>query len=149
MKHLQFNIEINATAEKIYSFMIDEDGFEEWVAVFSPGSYFEGSWEKDGKISYLSPDENGDIQGMISVIQKNIPNKELFIKPIGVIQNGQEILEGDMVEGLDEAYENYLFQQNDNATLLTIKVAVYEELVDYFNDMWPKALKKIKEICEE
>lgn len=66
MKKLKFNSDINASAEKVYSTMIDENYFKEWISAFGSNFYFEGSWNKGEKIVYLSPDENGVLQGVIT-----------------------------------------------------------------------------------
>ena len=149
MKVLEYNVEIDAPSDIVYNVMIDKDHFKEWVAVFGPNSFYEGSWEKGRKIIYKSPDENGNIQGMISSIKKNIPNKEIYVQPIGIVENGVEIFSGDKTKDLDKSFENYLFTDNGNGTSeLRIRIAVYEELEDYFNDTWPKALKVVKRISE-
>jgi hypothetical protein len=36
-----------------------------WVSIFSPYSYFEGSWNKVEKIVFRSLNENGALQGLI------------------------------------------------------------------------------------
>jgi len=123
--------------------MIDVNHFREWVSVFSPNSYFEGSWNKGEKIVYLSPDENGAIQGMISTIQENIPCKQIYIQPCGLVMNGIEVLEGEQVQGLEQTYEKYMSNQKGNVTELRIEVAVYNELEDYFNKTWPEALEML------
>ena len=46
--------------------MIDENYFKEWISAFGSNFYFEGSWNKGEKIVYLSPDENGVLQGVIT-----------------------------------------------------------------------------------
>ena len=148
MKKLEFRIEISSPVERVYSTMIDRDHFKEWVSIFSPNSSFEGSWNKGEKIVYMAPDENGALQGMISTIKENIPYKQIYIQPYGIVENGVEIIEGDMVEGLDQSFDKYLFNQKDKVTELKVEVAVYEELEDYFNETWPQALEKLKSICE-
>ncbi len=149
MKVLEYNVEIDAPSDIVYNVMIDKDHFKEWVAVFGPDSFYEGSWEKGRKIIYKSPDESGNIQGMISSIKENIPNKEIFVQPIGIVQDGVEVYSGDKTKDLDKSFENYLFIDNgDGTSVLKIEVAVYEELEDYFNDTWPKSLMVIKRISE-
>ena len=49
MEKLQFKIEINATAQKVYEAMLglkDKNTYEHWTAAFNPTSTYEGSWEK-------------------------------------------------------------------------------------------------------
>jgi len=150
MKVLEYSINIEAPSSTVYNTMIDKNHFKEWVAVFSPNSYFEGSWEKGRKIIYKSPDQNGQIQGMISRITKNIPNKEIYIQPIGIVENGVEIFSGDKTKDLGKSFENYLFVDKGNSiSELNVRVAVYEELEEYFNKTWPKAIRVVKTISED
>lgn len=149
LKTLGYTVKIEASSEIVYNVMIDKDHFKNWVAVFGSNSYYEGSWEKGRKIIYKSRDENGNIQGMISSITENIPYKEIYVQPIGILENGIEIFSGDQVKDLNKSFENYLFLDNGNGTSeLKVIVSVYEELEDYFNKTWPQAMKAIKEIAE-
>lgn len=148
MKVLEFKIDINTTVENVYNSMIDDTKFIEWISVFSPNFSFKGSWNKGETITYISPDKNGSINGMISRIENNIPNQLIHIQPIGILEDGVEYLRGEKVEGLDQFYEKYTFGSNENSTIVTIETSVYEDLEDYFSVMWPRALDKLKEICE-
>lgn len=53
--------------------MLDTETYRQWTEGFMPGSYYEGSWEKDSKILFLAPDENGKMSGMVSTIVENKP----------------------------------------------------------------------------
>jgi hypothetical protein len=45
---------------------------------------------------------------------------------------------------------NYTFQEKNGVTDIVIElVGLTEDLKDYMNDSWPKALDKLKEICED
>ena len=46
------------------------------------------------------------------------------------------------------AYENYTFQPTDAGTRLVIDQDVTEEFADYMAEAWPKALEKLKNLCE-
>ncbi len=61
---------------------------------------------------------------------------------------GQEIMEGPDVEKWANGMENYSFEENNGATTITVDLDTTEEFVDYMNENYPKALEKLKEICE-
>ena len=123
---LEYKIVINATVESVFATTIDKKHFSEWTAVFAPNSYFEGSWEKGNTLYYKCPDENGEIQGMINTIKNHIPNREIFIQPIGIIENGVEIMSGEKVKDLDLTYEIYRFTKLGNRTEVKIIVSALE-----------------------
>jgi uncharacterized protein YndB with AHSA1/START domain len=148
MQH--FEICINAKAEKVFKTMIAKKQYEEWTTEFNPDSHFEGSWEKGSRILFLGTDQNGNTGGMIGRIRENIPNKFLSIAYVGVVLNGKEILSGPEVESWAGAMENYTFKDKTGETILAVDVAgTNQEFKSYFTETWPKALKKLKAICEQ
>lgn len=148
MQKLDFKIAINASINTVYSITIDKRHFPIWTEIFAPNSHFEGSWDEGKILIYKCPDEKGKMQGMVNKIMKNKPNREIFIQPIGIIEDGKEIHSGEKVKDLDESFENYLFEKKGDGTELHIRVSVFDKFEDYFNETWPKALEKLKFICE-
>ncbi|WP_296705304.1 SRPBCC domain-containing protein [Algoriphagus sp.] len=148
MDKLNFEIIIDAPVERVFQLMLEKPTYEEWTSVFSPSSTFEGAWTEGSKILFVGVDENGEKGGMVSRIEKNIPNQFLSIEHLGVLKNGQEDL--DSLEVLDwaGAHENYIFINKGNQTLLKIELDSNQEFAEYFEGTWPKALQKFKEICE-
>jgi hypothetical protein len=152
MKKLDFNTTINARVSKIYDCMLginNKSTYEQWTALFNPTSTYEGSWEKGSKILFVGVDEKGEKGGMVSRIVENIPNQFVSIQHYGLLKGGEEITEGPEVEKWANGFENYTFEESNgivivNAALLNIP----EEFIDYMNDTYPKALEKLKEICE-
>jgi uncharacterized protein YndB with AHSA1/START domain len=148
METMHFEISIRANAEKVYKCMLDAKTYNEWTAAFEPTSRYKGSWEKGSKIAFLGTDDKGETRGMTSRIMENIPNKFVSIEHLGMIQGDEEITSGPEVEGWIGAKENYTFSENNGITLLGVDLDVNQEFMSYFTDTWPKALDKLKEICE-
>lgn len=69
-------------------------------------------------------------------------------KTNGLLQAGNEITEGPEVEKWVNGFENYSFESEDNSTDLTVEIDCLDEYLDYFNESYPNALEKLKEICE-
>mgnify|MGYP000109070093 CR=1 FL=1 len=148
LKKLHFEITINATAQQVYQTMIDEKHYREWTAIFNPTSHFRGSWNKGEKILFIGEDEKGNAGGMVARIKENIPNEFISIEHLGLLQNNQEITSGPEVEGWAGALENYTFTETSGKTVLAIDADANKDFETYFSETWPKALKKLKEICE-
>jgi uncharacterized protein YndB with AHSA1/START domain len=148
MEQLHFELYINAPADKVFETMLGEKTFNEWTKAFNPGSHYKGSWEKGSEIRFLGTDEQGAMGGMVSRIKENIPNKFVSIEHYGVIQNGEEITSGPEVEKWT-GLENYTFTDVNCHTMLAIDVDTNKEFRSYFEETWPQALKRLKEICEE
>jgi len=146
MKH--YEILIDANVERVYNVMIDEKHYVEWTSVFNPTSHFKGSWEKGSKILFIGEAEDGSMGGMVSRIKENIPFRFISIEHLGIIQNGKEVLCGPDVDEWAGALENYTFTDQNSKTLLSVDVYTGEKYASYFDETWPKALEKLKSICE-
>jgi len=151
MKTLHFSIAIHAPATTVYDRMLgltSLSSYEQWTALFNPTSTYEGSWTQGEKILFVGVDENGVKGGMVSRILANTPNQFVSIQHYGLIQNGQEITEGPEVEKWANGMENYSYKEDNGHTLVTVELDTTEEFEEYMNDAYPKALAKLKEICE-
>jgi uncharacterized protein YndB with AHSA1/START domain len=148
LETMNFEVLIDATPEKVYDIMLDDAHYQEWTAEFMPTSRYEGSWEKGSKILFIGEDQDGNSGGMVSRIKENIPNRFVSIEHLGMIQNGKEITSGPEVEGWAGALENYTFTGVNNKTLLSVEMDANQQYKSYFLETWPKALNKLKAICE-
>ena len=152
MKKLQFKIGINAPVSRTYDFMLGTNSkstYEHWTSLFNPTSTYEGSWDKGNKILFVGVDEKGEKGGMVSRIVENIPKKFVSIQHYGLVKAGKEITEGPEVEKWANGFENYTFEENNGTTTVTVDLDTTEDFVDYMNETYPKALDKLKEICEK
>ena len=149
MKKMHFEITIKASVEKVFKTMLEEKTYSEWTSVFDPSSRFIGSWEKGSKIQFLGTESDGNQQGMTSRIRENVPNSFVSIEHLGMIVDGKEIYSGQKVEEWAGALENYTFTDIGGDTLLEIDQDVANDFATYFAETWPKALDKLKSICEK
>lgn len=152
MEQLQFKIEINAPVQKVYESMLglkDKNTYEQWTALFNPTSTFEGSWDEGSKILFVGLDENGKKGGMVSEIVAHRPAEFVSIRHYGFLDGDLEITTGEQVEKWAGGHENYSYQENNGQTTVTVDIDTLDEYVDYFNDAYPKALSKLKELAEE
>jgi len=149
METLRFEVRINAPVEDVYKIMLEEKSFLEWTSEFNESSHYEGSWEKGSKILFVGSDKDGTKGGMVSRIKENIPNKFVSIEHLGILKGDEEITTGKDVEGWAGALENYTFEKDKDATHLIVELDANQEFKSYFQDTWPKALNRLKSICEK
>jgi hypothetical protein len=152
MKRVKFNISIHAPAKKVYDVMLGISNistYEQWTALFNPTSTYDGSWNKGSKMLFIGFDEKGEKGGMVSEITDNIPNRFISIRHYGLLQANVEITEGPEVEKWANGFENYTFEENHGMTELTVDLDITEDFEDFMNKTYPKALDKLKEICEK
>lgn len=147
MNSMQFSITINAPSEKVWNTMLQQQTYRIWTSEFCEGSYFEGSWEQGAKIRFLGPDGTG---GMTSVIAENRPHRFISIKHLGIIKNGIDDTESTEAKAFAGAYENYTFEERSGVTELKVEMsAIPADFEQYMTDTWPKALAKLKTLCEQ
>ncbi len=152
MNKLQFTVNINAPVARVYANMLGTNSkstYEQWTSMFNPTSTYEGSWDKGSKMLFVGVDENGEKGGMVSRIAENIPNRFISIQHYGLVKGEQEITEGPDVEKWANGFENYSFEESNGITILTVDLDTTEEFIEYMNEHYPKALDKLKELCEK
>jgi len=152
MKKLQFRKEINASSQKVYATMLglkNKKTYEHWTSAFNPTSTYEGNWEKGSKILFTGVDENGKKGGMVSEIEEHKPASFVSIRHYGFLDGDTEITTGEIVEKWAGSHENYSFQENNGITTVTVELDTIEEYRDYFENSYPLALNKLKEISEQ
>lgn len=144
MKTLHFSVMINAPRQKVWRMMLGKETYTKWTAAFMKGSYYEGSWEKGEKIKFLGPDS----EGMSGVIAENRPFEFVSIKHIEPINKGDKTIANPDSETSPFGFENYTFSEKNGRTELSVDLEISPDFEDEMKDLWPKALAKLKKICE-
>lgn len=146
MNSMQFLITINAPSEKVWNTMLQQETYRIWTAEFGEGGYYEGSWVQGEKIRFLGP---GGKEGMTSVIAESKPYQFISIKHLGIIKNGIDDTESEDGKAWASAYENYTLDERGGVTELKVEISAVPAVFEQFmTDTWPKALAKLKAICE-
>jgi hypothetical protein len=145
MKTLHYSTVIDAPRKRVWDVMLGPETFKAWTTEFAEGSYFEGSWDEGRKIRFLIPDGSG----MVSMIAQNRPYAFISIKHLGIIKNGIDDTESEAARSWAPAYENYTFSDVGTSTELKVDVDAAPDFEAYMEDTWPKALAKLKALCEE
>jgi len=150
MQKLNFKIDINAPKEKVWHTMLDDATYRLWTTPFSEGSYYKGDWSKGSKILFLGPNpETGKEGGMVSRIAENKHYEYISIEHLGIINDGVEDTTSDEVKIWAGALENYTFKEVNGKTTVLVNMDINDEYKEMFEGMWPKALKKLKELAEK
>lgn len=152
MKKLQFQIKINAPAEKVYKTMLGLDHkntYEAWTAAFNPTSTYEGNWNEGSKLRFIGTDANGKKGGMVSEVFAHKKGEFVSVRHYGLIDGENEITSGEQVEKWAGGFENYTFHEKNGITTVTVDLDAIDDFSDYFNNTYPTALKKLKALIEK
>lgn len=132
--------------------MLEDATYRQWTKPFGVGSHYAGSWDQGSEMRFLGSDEEGkELEGgMYSRIKENRLHEFLSIEHLGIIQSGGTIdTTSDEVKKWVPAFENYTFVDKDGATEVLVDVDVADEHAHMFDEMWPQALKALKELAEK
>jgi len=139
MEKLSFEIEINASPEKVWDVLWGEITYRQWTTAFTEGSFYEGTLEEGSIVKFF--DSNND--GMYSQVEKNIPHKEMKFLHLGEIYDGIEV-----PKDWGEATEAYILEENEDGTKLKSEIQTPTEFKGFFEDKFPKALGIVKNLSE-
>lgn len=139
-----FEVFINASPDKVWDTLWNDNTYRQWTSVFHQGSYVVSEWIEGSKIKFLSPDGNG----MYSMIAKLIPSQFMSFQHLGVVKDGIEQPLDDDTRKWSGALENYTLQKKENGTELLVEVDLTDEFADYFVQTFPKALKIVKDLSQ-
>ncbi len=150
MERLTFTTTINAPKEKVWHVMLDETTYQQWTKQFNEGSRYEGNWETGSEMRFIGVDDSGkESGGMYSKIKETRPYEFVSIEHLGMItETGEVDTTSESVQKWAPAFENYTFIDTEGGMEVFVEIDVADEWKEMFNDMWPKALAKLKEIAE-
>jgi hypothetical protein len=149
MDKLHYSIAIHAPKEKVWEKMLRQDSYREWTDAFAHGSHYVGDWNRGSKILFIAPNKNGTMSGMVSRIKESRPYEFVSIEHLGVVQDGKEDTSSEAAKVWAGALENYTFQEKDGTTQVLVDTDTTEQDKKMFQDLWPQALQKLKELAEK
>ncbi len=147
MKTMKFSTPIKADPDKIWEVLWNDRTYREWTSAFSPDPQYampDGLVE-GGRVHFL----DGKGQGMYSRIAKLEPSRKLTFEHLGTIKDGRERPEDEEMRKWKGAKESYVIDPNGDGCELKVEVDVADEHAGSFEDMFPKALAKVKQLAEQ
>lgn len=150
MEKITFSTIINAPREKVWHVMLDDVIYQQWTKPFNEGSRYVGKWETGSEMRFIGVNENGkESGGMYSKIKEARPYEFVSIEHLGIITETGEIdTTSEEVKKWTPAFENYSFSNKEGGTEVLVELDISDEWKDMFNDIWPRALAKLKEVAE-
>ncbi|WP_143306229.1 SRPBCC family protein [Chitinophaga vietnamensis] len=145
MPNKQFSILINAPRNKVWDVLWTDDSYRQWAAIFYEGSCAKTDWKKGSKIHFVDSTDSG----MVAEVAESIPGEYMSIRHLGTVTNGVENYESADAQEWNGSLENYTLREKNGQTTLEVQMDIAQDYLSYFEDTWPKALQKIKELAEQ
>lgn len=144
MEKLQFKININAPASKVWNVLWNDATYRKWTTAFCEGSYAVSNWNEGDAVHFLDPNGNG----MYSVIEKKVENQLMSFKHIGNIMKLEEMPLDEETKLWSDSKETYELKEENNQTTLTVNIDTLDNYVGFFNESMPKAMELVKNLSE-
>ncbi len=145
MKTLTFKTNINAPRQKVWTVMLNKPTYEEWVGVSWPTSSYEGKWQKGNHVKFVGPDGSGTL----AHIKEHQAYELTLAEHVAVLNpGGAEDRDSDTAKGWIGTTECYTFTEIDGVTELKVEINTLPDWIQMFEEGWPGALKKLKQMCE-
>lgn len=142
MKQMQFTTQINASKEKVWNTLWQDETFRQWAGFIDPGTYIVGDLEEGNEIQFLSAGG----YGVTSHVEKLVPSEYMLFKHKADTQDDGLRARKDEWTGGEESYT---LAEDDGLTTLTVTFGVPPEQVEHFTVNYPKALERVKQLAEE
>ncbi|MDF0720686.1 hypothetical protein P0M11_11815 [Kaistella sp. PBT33-4] len=86
MKELKFSIIIEASPQKVWDALWNQDSYSQWTSAFQQGSRYEGSLDEGSIVRMFDAGNNG----MYNLVLVNKPFREMKLRHLGWLHNGAE-----------------------------------------------------------
>lgn len=138
---MRFTTRVNASKEKVWEILWQDETLREWMEFVDPGTYMIGKLEKGLTVQFNSAEG----YGVTSLVTELTPNEYVLFKHQADTKNvGEKTRDDQWANGT----ESYRLTETSTVTTLEMKFDVPLELEQIMLSSYPKALKKIKELAE-
>ena len=141
MREMRFSTEIQATKERVWDTLWQDQTFREWAGIIDPGTHMVGELKEGSEVQFIS----GNEYGVTSLVEKLIPNEFLVLRHSADTQDSGK---RERAQEWTGGRETYSLSQKDGTTILTTAFDVPEEMEEYFTVNYPKALEQVKILAE-
>ena len=137
---------VDAPRERVWDVLWGKETYPKWTRSFTEGSKVETDWEEGGKVLFL----NAENEGLVSRIQQKKEYEKMAFRHEGMIdKNGNEDRESEAIKAWIGAEEIYTLKDKDGKTELSVEMDVGKEQEDFFDNVWPKVFRDIKDLAEK
>ncbi|SHG43093.1 Uncharacterized conserved protein YndB, AHSA1/START domain [Chryseobacterium oranimense] len=145
METLSYEIEINASPQKVWDVLWDSGTYAEWTRFFGAGSVMKSDWKVGGKTYFL----NGEGEGMVSTIDSLDEPHQIIFKHLGMVdKEGNEDTRSKEVMEWSGCFEKYILIDLEGKTKLHAEVQTEKEWEEHMNTGFTKGLEIVKDLAE-
>lgn len=143
-KRLRFSTDIGAPPARVFEQMLADRSYRDWTSAFAQGSHYLGTWAQGERLRFMSP--SGD--GMLSQVAEHRPGEVIALRHLGLIHNGSDDTTSNAARAWVGATESYRFVATPTGTRLEVEQDTPPAYEGWLVDTWPRALQRLKALCE-
>lgn len=141
MRTLTFQTPIEAPAHTVWDVLWQDATLREWAGIVDPGTCMVGELVEGATVQFNSAEG----YGVTSLVAKLIPNEFILFRHKADTKDVGESRRDDQWTGGEESYT---LTEKEGVTTLKLQFDVPEELAGVMNELYPRALNRIKELAE-
>jgi len=145
MQTVTHSISIQAPARHVWETMIAPESYRQWTAAAWPGSMYEGRWEQDASIRFISEDGSGTL----AVITQFKPYTQIAARHMALLLKDSVPDESsELAKDWIGTSEEYHFEEANGITTLTTTLQTSPAFAPMFEKGFPIAMEALRSICE-
>ncbi len=144
MNNMRHSIEINASKERVWKVLWDDQTLRDWANIIDEGTYMVGDLQEGNEVNFMSASG----YGVTSRVEKLVPYERVSFRQIADIKTGADGSLEKREKQWAGGTEDYVLEEHHGKVTLTVTQDVPDELVDYFEKTLPKVLDRIKVLAE-
>lgn len=142
MKKQQYSVEINATKERVWDTLWQDETYRDWASIIDPESYMVGELKEGNEVQFIS---SASGYGVTSFVEKLVAGEFVLLRHLADTQEDGKREREKQWTGSEERYS---LVEEDGTMTLTIAYDVPPELEEMFKVRYPKALERVKVLAE-
>ena len=146
MPQLHYSIQIDQAPLTVHNVLVDKEAYATWTYSFSSASRFDGDWSEGSQMLFTFVGANQTQWGMVARVDKNQPGELIQLRYVDQWKNNPQT-----PHNWNSALETYRFIPISQGTKLscTLEVDNNEACIAFFDQAWPAALQRLKDLCEQ
>lgn len=147
MKTLKYSIQINKPRELVFNKLFEQSVYTKWAEAWGEGMAYAGEWKEGEHITFFDKVQGGTK----AVVEAYKPYEHIKLKHVSMVDpqlNEVEPMDETMKKWIGSLEQYFFYEDGDDQTTLEAVAETDEAFQEMMDGAWPKALKIIKEACE-
>ena len=146
MPQLHYSIQIEQDPLTVHHVLVDKEAYATWTYSFGSACCFDGDWSEGSQMVFTFAGDHQSHWDMVALVDKNRPGELIQLRYVG---SSAGTVQAPL--NWNSALETYRFVPISQGTQLscTLEVDNNAACIEFFDQAWPAALQRLKDLCEQ